>query len=131
MEYPALLTPTHMLMSVAINQSTRKHLMATLTTAAAPPIQRPRSRHTPRSRKPPRIILSVCISETLPPNIQKAADGDAMLYNSPTTELEMKSPTATYRISTAPPSMAWAPSYRGHARQRTRPPTDTPANVRL
>src|SRR6267143_3727763 len=67
-----------MLMSVAINQSTRKHLMATPTTAAAPSIQRPRSRHTPRSKKPPRIILSVCISEILPPNIQKAADGDAI-----------------------------------------------------
>ncbi len=46
--------------------------MARPTTAAAPPIQRPRSRHTPRSRKPPRIILSVCISEILPPNIQKS-----------------------------------------------------------
>src|SRR5216683_2247390 len=70
--------PTHILMSVAISQSTRKHLRARLTTAAAPPTQRPRSRHSPRSRKPPRIILSVCISEILPPNIQKAADGDAV-----------------------------------------------------
>src|SRR3981189_1914630 len=70
-----------MLMSVATNQSTRKHLMATPTTAAAPPIQRPRSRHTPRSRKPPRIILSVCLS-ILPPPIQNTADRDAMLYNS-------------------------------------------------
>src|SRR5580704_5105437 len=66
-----------MLMSVAISQSTRKHLMATPPTAAAPPIQRQKSRHTPKSRKPPRIILSVCISEILPANIQKAADEDA------------------------------------------------------
>src|ERR1700730_376389 len=115
-----------MLMSVAINQNTRKHLMATPTTAAAPPIQRPRSRHTPRSRKPPRIILSVCISEILPPNIQKAADGDAMLYNSPTAELEMKSPTPTYRISPAPPSMAWGPEL-----PRTRPPTSAHSPWRL
>jgi len=33
------------------------------TVAAAPPIQRPSSRHTPRSKKPPKIAFSVCIQK--------------------------------------------------------------------
>src|SRR6266478_1278887 len=64
MEYPALLTPTHILTSVAASHSTRKYLIVVATTvAAAPPIQRPSSRHTPRSKKPPKITFSVCIQK--------------------------------------------------------------------
>ena len=33
------------------------------TVAAAPPIQHPSSRHTPRSKKPPKITFSVCIQK--------------------------------------------------------------------
>src|SRR5438309_11172437 len=64
MEKPALLTPTHILTSVAASQSTIKYLIVVATTvAAAPPIQRPSSRHTPRSKKPPKITFSVCIQK--------------------------------------------------------------------
>src|SRR5258708_2118218 len=116
-------------MSVAITQSPRKDLMARPTTAAVPPIKRPTSRHTPRSREPPRTILSECILEILPPNIQKAADGDAISlqqsYGGPRDEI-------THRyisISTAPPSKAWAPNYRGHARQRPPKPFSLAASA--
>src|SRR4029077_10918044 len=49
---------------VAASQSTRKYLIVVATTvAAAPPIPRPSSRHTPRSKKPPKITFSVCIQK--------------------------------------------------------------------
>src|SRR5439155_17406202 len=60
----ALLTPTPIMTSVAASQTTIKYLIVVATTvAAAPPIQRPSSRHTPRSKKPPKITFSVCIQK--------------------------------------------------------------------
>src|SRR5260221_2367867 len=116
-------------MSVAINQSTRKHLMATPTTAAAPPIQRPTSRHTPRSREPPRTILSVCILEILPPNIQKGADGDAISLQQSYRGARDEVTHSYISIATAPPSQAWGPHYRGHGRQRPPKPLSFAASA--
>src|SRR6202171_4124516 len=79
MESPALLTPTHILTSVATSQSRRKHLIVVATTVAAPPpIKRPRSRHTPRSKQPPKITFSVCIQKFSPQSARPSSRSTAL-----------------------------------------------------
>src|SRR5260221_4456724 len=103
--------------------------MATPNTAVAPPTQRPTSRQPPRRREPPRTIPSVCIWKILPPNIQKAADGDAISLQQSYGGARDEITHSYISISTAPPSKAWAPNYRGHARQRPPKPFSLAASA--
>src|SRR5713226_3030114 len=62
-EYPALETPTHMLIPAATSQSGTKTLTAftSPTAAVGPPTQRPMRRHTACRTRPPAMTLTVCI----------------------------------------------------------------------
>jgi len=65
----------------------------------------------------------------LPPNIQKAADGDAISLQQSYGGARDEITHSYISISTAPPSKAWAPNYRGHARQRPPKPFSLAASA--